>query len=182
MIFIQNFLLAPIEVVKNQSQKCTPQIAESKERLVKVQTEPNRLYIKPIYFEQNIPCSIKSIYLREGVYYRLKKALEILPSQYSLIIFDGFRPFQVQQSLFDIYSEKIKKENMQLNSEGIFQETLKYVAFPSIDPTCTSPHITGGAVDLTLGDQDGNELDLGTTFDEMSEKSATRYFENNPKE
>lgn len=30
---------------------------------------------------------------------------------------------------------------------------------------------------MTLGDLDGNALNLGTAFDAISEKSATRYFE-----
>ncbi|MFY0520818.1 M15 family metallopeptidase [Lysinibacillus sp. UGB7] len=32
-------------------------------------------------------------------------------------------------------------------------------------------------MDITLGDINGKALDLGTAFDEISEKSATRYFE-----
>jgi len=41
-------------------------------------------------------------------------------------------------------------------------------------------YLTGGAIDETLGDLDGNALNLGTAFDEISEKSATRYFEQHP--
>lgn len=182
MIFIQDFLLSPIKDLKIPSQKWTPQILEVQEPLIKVQQVPNRLYIRPIYYELNIPSSIQSIYLRKGVYLRIKKALEILPRQYSFILFDGFRPFQVQQSLFNLFLEKTKMQHPELTEEEIFQITLKYVAYPSIEPTRTSPHITGGAIDLTLGDANGNELDLGTKFDEMNEKSATRYFEDHPEE
>lgn len=182
VVFIQDFLLAPIDFHQSPSQHRMPQIIECKEPLIKVQQEPNRLYIKPIYFQQNIPSSINSIYLREGVYLRLKKALDLLPSQYSFILFDGFRPFQVQKALFDLFYSTIKTNNKEFTDDEIFQETLKYVALPSMDPFKTSPHITGGAIDLTLGDENGNELDLGTKFDEMSEKSATKYFENHPEE
>ena len=41
---------------------------------------------------------------------------------------------------------------------------------------------TGGAIDLTLGDLEGNAINLGSAFDEISEKSATRYFEQHPEE
>jgi len=44
------------------------------------------------------------------------------------------------------------------------------------------PHLTGGAVDITLGDINGHTLDLGTAFDAISAKSATRYFEQFPNE
>ncbi|MFC5557716.1 M15 family metallopeptidase [Ureibacillus thermophilus] len=182
VVFIQDFLLAPIDVYQTPLQQRMPQIIECKEPLIKVQQEPNRLFIKPIYFQQNIPSSINSIYLREEVYLRLKKALDLLPCQYSFILYDGFRPYQVQKALFDLFYATIQKQNKELSDEEILQETLKYVALPSMDPFKTSPHITGGAIDLTLGDENGNELDLGTQFDEISEKSATRYFENHPEE
>ncbi|AVK85620.1 hypothetical protein C3943_19855 [Lysinibacillus sp. B2A1] len=35
------------------------------------------------------------IYVREGVYERLKEALSVLPKAYSLVLYDGYRPFQV---------------------------------------------------------------------------------------
>ncbi|WP_197144046.1 M15 family metallopeptidase [Lysinibacillus sphaericus] len=39
-----------------------------------------------------------------------------------------------------------------------------------------------GAIDLTLGDLEGNALNLGSAFDEISKKSVTRYFDQHPKE
>lgn len=180
MVFIQDILLKPIDRKQTYSKQVNLKIIENKEPLIKVLAEPNRLYVKPMYVEQKIPSSLKSIYLREGAYLRLKEALNLLPIEYSFILYDGYRPFQVQQSLFQVFSENIKKRNPDLTDEDVFQETLKYVAFPSIDPLRTSPHITGGAIDLTIGDHEGNALDFGTEFDEMSEMSATRYFEDHP--
>lgn len=180
VVYIQDFLYRPIEKLSTANNHWNPKIIENKEPLIKVQFEPKRLYIKPIYFEQEIPSSIKFIYLREGVYRRLKQALAMLPEQYSFILYDGYRPFQVQQSLFEMFSQSIKDKQPHLTKDEVHKETLKYVAFPSIEPTRTSPHVTGGAIDLTLGDCDGNVLDLGTYFDEMSVKSATRYFEDHP--
>jgi D-alanyl-D-alanine dipeptidase len=49
--------------------------------------------------------------------------------------------------------------------ETLARETARYVSVPSVDPACPAPHVTGGAVDLTLGDGDGRPLDLGTHFD-----------------
>ncbi|SOC36468.1 M15 family metallopeptidase [Ureibacillus acetophenoni] len=179
---IQNILQKPIERLEVHDKQLSPRIIENKDPLIRVQAEPNRLYIRPIYYKQEILSSINAIYLRKGAYLRLKMALELLPKEYSFILYDGFRPLQVQQSLFKIFSENIKKRNPRLTDEDVLQETLKYVAFPSVEPTRTSPHITGGAIDLTLGDSNGYPLELGTEFDEMSEKSATRYFEDHPLE
>ncbi len=157
-------------------------VIENREPLVKVKAIPNRLFIKPIYYMQKIPDSINTIYLREQVYIRLNKALQLLPNEYSLILYDGFRPIQVQQAIFKLFYGDLKRKNPELDENQLLRETLKFVALPSIEPSRTSPHITGGAIDLTLGDANGYELDLGTVFDEISDKSATRYFECHMKE
>lgn len=133
-----------------------------------------------MYYEQQIPNSLQSIYLRQSVIEKLIEAITLLPEKYSFILYDGYRPLQVQQYLFQLFSDEIKKSYRNFSDEEILEETLKFVAFPSIEPCKTSPHLTGGAIDLTLGDQEGNPLDLGSAFDEMSEKSATRYFEYHP--
>ena len=135
-----------------------------------------------MYYEQGIPDSLKSIYIRKNTYERLIEALNLLPQNYSFILYDGYRPLQVQQYLFQLFSQVIKKRNPYFSEEDVLKETLKFVAFPSIEPYKTSPHLTGGAIDLTLGDLAGNPLDLGSAFDEMSKKSATCYYEQYPNE
>lgn len=107
------------------------------------------------------------------------QAVSLLPDDYSFIVYDGFRPLQVQQFLFNQFSAQIKKQHPSFSEQQVQQETLKYVAFPSLHKEHPAPHLTGGAVDLTIGDAHGNALHLGTAFDEMSEKSATRYYEEN---
>ncbi|MDN4494501.1 M15 family metallopeptidase [Ureibacillus aquaedulcis] len=157
-----------------------PIIRENQEPLLNLTDSHSRIYSRSIYFEQQIPNSLQSIYLRQNAYERLVEALTLLPVEYSFIVYDGYRPIQVQQHLFQLFSEEIKGNHPDFSEEEILEETLKYVAFPSVDPTKTSPHLTGGAIDLTLGDLEGNPLDLGSVFDEMSVKSATRYYEHHP--
>ncbi|WP_433428307.1 M15 family metallopeptidase [Nonomuraea sp. CA-141351] len=41
------------------------------------------------------------------------------------------------------------------------------------------PHATGGAVDLTLADAHGRELDMGTPYDHFGPEPAALYFEDN---
>ena len=97
-------------------------------------------------------------------------------------MYDGYRPLQVQQYLYTFFSEQIKRNHPSFTEEQILTETLKYVAFPSLNPIHPAPHLTGGAIDLTLGDLEGNVLDMGTAFDELDKKSSTRYFEHHPEE
>lgn len=66
-----------------------------------------------------------------------------------LKIFDAFRPQEAQQLLWEHASDKA------------------FVA----DPRLGSNHTRGVAVDLTLADPSGQELDMGTGFDDMTEQS-----------
>jgi D-alanyl-D-alanine dipeptidase len=65
---------------------------------------------------------------------------------YRLKIFDAFRPHEAQVLLWDSAPDKL------------------YVA----DPAIGSNHTRGTAIDLTLVDAQGEELDMGTGFDDMT--------------
>jgi D-alanyl-D-alanine dipeptidase len=69
-----------------------------------------------------------------------------------LKIFDGFRPLEVQQYMFNKFPSNDPKGGFVSNPNG-----------------GVIPHCRGVAIDLTLTDLDGNELDMGTDFDEFSE-------------
>jgi D-alanyl-D-alanine dipeptidase len=69
-----------------------------------------------------------------------------------LKIFDGFRPLEVQQYMFNKFPSDDPKGGFISNPAG-----------------GVIPHCRGVAIDLTLVDLDGNELDMGTDFDEFSE-------------
>ena len=66
-----------------------------------------------------------------------------------LKIFDAFRPHEAQVELWETAVDKL------------------YVA----DPQLGSNHTRGTAIDLTLVDLHGEELDMGTGFDHMTELS-----------
>jgi D-alanyl-D-alanine dipeptidase len=55
--------------------------------------------------------------------------------------------------------------------------TKKYVSFPSNHTAHPSPHSTGGSIDLSILDEQGKPLDMGTNFDEMTSLASTRSFE-----
>ena len=179
-ITILEKLLKPIQHRGSANER--PVIKETSEPLVELKPIKNRLFIRPSYYEQQISNSLQSIYLRQGASERLHEALANLPESYSFIVYDGYRPLQVQEFLFDQVQQEIALINPSWSEEAIQQETLKYVAYPSIEEGYPAPHLTGGAIDLTLGDSEGNPLDLGTDFDETNAKSATAYFEEHAEE
>ena len=102
----------------------------------------------------------------------------------SLIIFDAFRPISVQSFMID---NAIKKEYIarglnksQLNHDALLEDVIESVnrfwAPPSFDPKTPPPHSTGGAIDLTLSDLDGNPIDMGSEIDEIGKRSEPNYY------
>ena len=90
-------------------------------------------------------------YLHNSAAIKLKKSI-MLASQIGLKIkiFDGFRPLEAQNRLWD------------------FMPNPNYVSSPT---TGLLPHCRAVALDLTLIDSKGDELDMGTEFDCFSIKS-----------
>lgn len=79
---------------------------------------------------------------------KLARAADILrDNNYRLIVWDAYRPLKVQK----IFWDKIRDE--------------KFVAHPSVG----SKHNRGCAIDLTLADLNGNELEMPSKFDEFSD-------------
>ena len=72
---------------------------------------------------------------------------------YQIKIFDCYRPIDVQKKMWTIVSDAT------------------YVA----NPAKGSIHNRGGAVDITLVDENGIELDMGTTFDFFGIESGHDY-------
>ena len=152
-------------------------IRENGERLVPLSLYPERIIVHPEYFIQGIRGALPECYVRESVYEKLVEAADLLPPGYKFVIFDAWRPIQVQQSLFDTLKERLRREYPSESEEEIVRRTLTFVALPSRDPLRPSPHNTGGAVDLTIADDRGRLLNMGTEYDDPTERSRTTYFE-----
>ena len=93
-------------------------------------------------------------------YLRLKtvKALieannKFIEKGYRIKIFDCYRPLDIQKRMWAIVSNPI------------------YVA----DPAKGSIHNKGGAVDITLVDRKGKELQMGTSFDHFGKEASHEY-------
>tara|TARA_Y100000310_G_C20486350_1_gene717048 strand:+ start:276 stop:929 length:654 start_codon:yes stop_codon:yes gene_type:complete len=108
-------------------------------------------------------------FVRENVAVMISKAQSLLPPNTKLKIIDGFRPMEAQKKIYAQVFEEIKTRNQNFSDKEVEKETDKIVANPKIVPF----HTTGGAVDLTLADASGNELDLGIPVNSISDKSFT---------
>ncbi len=134
---------------------------------------------EPYYSKLNIAGAIDKCYMRKGVYERLKLAESYLPKGMRFKIYDAWRPFEVQLSLYNDYRQKVAEENPSLSNEEIDNLTKLFVSMPIRDELMGPVHATGGAIDLTITDCNGNELDMGTEFDFFEDMANTDYFEKN---
>lgn len=117
---------------------------------------------------------------RKSVVERLKQASLLLPDGLYLLVKEAHRPRAFQSF---IYCRRLVKlfcleEHMKLSSTQMHELTAEYIAPPSV-----AGHPTGGAVDVSLIDDSGAELDLGCAYDEDAAVSAGRcysFFKNLP--
>lgn len=152
-------------------------IVESNEELIPASYIPEKIIVRPFYYFESIEGSLPECYLRTSVLDKLLLATNYLRPDYKFVIFDSWRPYRIQKRLFEIYLNKLKKENPDEKIEQLKKMASKYVAPPSSKRDAPSPHITGGAVDLSIVDEKGKLLNMGTRFDEANERSNTRYYE-----
>ncbi len=113
----------------------------------------------------------KSIsYARKIIGEKLLQAEALLPSGIKLLVKECYRPMWVQKIFWDGYYSFLKEKFPDWNERQIYEECSKLNA-----PLDIAPHTTGGAVDLTLIDSDGEWLDLGTAFNAspLETKGAT---------
>lgn len=128
------------------------------------------------YYLQGIPNSSNKMYLREETAQRLILAARLLPEGYSLVVFDAYRPLEVQTAIFNRFKDELRSQYPDVDEEEIIGTTEVYVALPSRDPKKPSPHATGGAVDLSICGSDRILLEMGTEFDSFDIASRTDYF------
>lgn len=135
--------------------------------------------IAPEYWNMGIAGAPRSCYIRKSVAQMLLKAKKLLPEGYNFKIYDGWRPYSVQQRLWNMYYFKVKNspENKDCSEEELIKKTSFFVSKPSLDINNPFLHNTGGAIDLTIVDEQGVELNMGTKFDDFSEKAWTNHFE-----
>jgi zinc D-Ala-D-Ala dipeptidase len=98
---------------------------------------------------------ISRAFLQPEVGEMLVKAQQFLKTihpQYSLIVYDAARPLSAHQKLWDAV-------------DAPFSEKVKFLA----NPANGSIHNFGAAVDVSIADEHGHPLDMGTEFDYMGE-------------
>ncbi|NJL35816.1 MAG: D-alanyl-D-alanine dipeptidase [Leptolyngbyaceae cyanobacterium RM2_2_4] len=125
-------------------------------------------------------------YLRQAVLEGLITAqdhLQQLYPRWRVQIFDAYRPIAVQQFMVDYtFAETARAQGFspdRLTNEqrqAILEQVYQFWALPSDDPTMPPPHSTGAAVDVTLVNDQGQVVNMGSPIDELSPRSYPDHF------
>ncbi|PZO44987.1 MAG: D-alanyl-D-alanine dipeptidase [Pseudanabaena frigida] len=163
-------------------------IAECGEPLV---TIPDRIFkIDPHpYVSLGAPYGDRSpFFVRQGILEKLQKSqayLQTIRPHWQIAIFDAYRPIPVQQFMVDYsFAQLVESKGLEVNAlsedqkNSLIAEVMKFWAIPSHDPKTPPPHSTGAAIDVTLFDDQGQEVNLGSPIDEISDRSLPNYFAN----
>ncbi|MDX7986835.1 D-alanyl-D-alanine dipeptidase [Xenorhabdus sp. 12] len=143
--------------------------------------DKDKIKQKPAYFQAGIKGAVESCMVRKSVAEKLIMASQLLPAHLGILVLDGWRSRKAQQALQDQMQAEIALEYAHLPPDEQQKMLQKFVAPASADVVQVSPHLTGGAVDVTLFDiASGQALFLGTEFDEVSELSYTAALEADP--
>jgi len=153
------------------------EIAGVDEPLVPVDGIGARIFDRAEYHAWGLPGSLSRSWVRAGVATRLARVAAGLPDGFSLVVWDAYRPLEVQAALFDAYLAELVAVHPEMPAESLEEAAARYVTPPSRSLVAPPPHLTGGAVDLTLGHADGSIRDLGTSFDAFVPEAETHAFE-----
>ena len=110
-------------------------------------------------------------FVRSELATRLESARAALPPGIHLRVVEGYRPAHRQQAIIERYSAEIRAARPGIGEPELHILTSRYVA-----PLEVAPHVAGAAVDVTLVDSSGRELDLGTPIDATPEHSNGRCY------
>ena len=136
-------------------------IHENNEHMVEIQE--SEVILLSEYAKRNN----EARYVRASLYKMLKKVSERLPSEYKLVIIEGYRSVQSQQEAWDRMWSKIQTAWPDLTDEEIERKVRLYVAKPSL----LANHNCGGAIDLTLAHTDGVVIDMGTLHPSQEDRA-----------
>lgn len=171
-------------------------IEECNDPLVAIPTEPFSFTQPHPYVVLKAPYGETSPWmLRQRVLDALRQAHDELNAcrpGWRLKLFDAYRPVAVQAFMvwreFRLQAERAGRSLASYRDPTELQEhdpdlygvlaakVFEFWGIPSDDPRTPPPHSTGAAVDLTLQDASGEEIDMGCPIDETTERSYPDHY------
>jgi D-alanyl-D-alanine dipeptidase len=114
-------------------------------------------------------------HVRQGVLPRLLHAQSLLPTGVWLLFVEGYRPPALQRRYFEKYSAELASDHPDWQAGELREAVSRFVSPPEI-----APHSAGAAVDVTLVNHQGRELDMGTRVNASPEESGGACYTDAP--
>jgi len=130
--------------------------------------------LEPVYYNSGLSDRPEML-LRHSVAEKLAAVRDqITPLNFK--IWDGWRPREAQHNIYMKYWKELKAEHPKWPEDRLREQVGTFVSV-AIDPNRIPLHSTGGSVDLTMIDEKGLEIEMGTEFDHFGPAAAALYFE-----
>jgi len=152
---------------------CTDVVLLSDPRVAAVPVRDCRepLVVAPVPRLHPTPDRAAGGLVRAGVARRLARADCALPPGVHLVLAEGWRSPAAQAAIVERYRSAVRAGHPDADEDEVERLTSRYVS-----PVSVAPHVAGAAVDVTLVDDAGRELDLGCPLDATPEESDGRCF------
>lgn len=124
------------------------------------------ILIEPMYKRISLDYPVL---VRDAVAAKLGRIAKRLPEDLSLQVDDGYRAHYIQEILWNNRYKENRKNNPLLTKEELHKLTRSLVFNPKEG---VPPHSTGGAVDISLVDEKGNEINLSDPFEHYYEEAG----------
>jgi D-alanyl-D-alanine dipeptidase len=145
---------------------------ENKEPLVDVRRYDPTIIAR---YEKNdmLPYTGERIFVRDTVARKLAKVNKKLAKygNFRLKVVYGYRHPDIQKKYFEKMRTKLQRLHPSLTDEELDSLTHNFIAVPSV-----AGHPTGGAIDVTIVDATGNELDMGTKIADFKNPEKIKTF------
>lgn len=150
----------------------TAKTGENQEKLVNVrQFAPNILAVHENQEMQKYTGDL--ILVRKTVAQKLSQASQNLPKGYKLKIVFGYRHPDIQKKYFQAELKRAGETCGKLDRQTLYEKVHPLIAVPEV-----AGHPTGGAVDVTITDQNGQDLPMGTKISDFTNPELLPTFSN----
>ncbi len=99
---------------------------------------------------------------------KISTASKSLPDGLRIKIVEAYRPLAIQQAEFSGYRDRLRTAHPDWNDHQLQLETSRYLAPPEV-----AAHPTGAAIDLTLCNASGEDMDMGSSINLSSIDGST---------
>lgn len=161
-----NFLTRPLPSFANLDCPPLAELHAQRDDEPLVPIVHRNIQVLSVYWHAGWDAARPGAWVRTTVAERLARVAENLPHGFSLAVFDAWRPLSLQA---EIYQAAYTDPGLPPG----------FVTPPSDDPYTPPPHLTGGAVDLTLA-WNNRPLALGSEFDDFIDEAHADSYEGVP--